>query len=62
MYGISITQAGLKVGGTNNKVVIKDGHGDKDILYGYDGQTDMSYWMDLTNMFFEYSLKIYNYS
>ena len=43
-------------------VVIKDGHGGKDVIYKYDRQTDMSNWIDLVGIFFNYSLKIYIYS
>jgi hypothetical protein len=38
------------------RVVIKDGRGDKDVLYGSNG------WTDLVDIFFEYSLKIQKYS
>jgi hypothetical protein len=31
-------------------------------MYGHDGQTNMSYRIDLADMFFEYSLKIHKYS
>jgi hypothetical protein len=44
------------------KVVIKDGHGGKDVLYGSDRQTNVSYRMDLANIFFEYFLKIHKYA
>jgi hypothetical protein len=43
------------------RVVIKDGHGGKGVLYGRDEWTDVSYWMDLVDIFFKYSLKIYKY-
>jgi hypothetical protein len=47
----------LKVG-----LLEKDEHGDKDVLYECDGRMDMSYWMDMEDIFFEYSLKIHENS
>jgi hypothetical protein len=47
---------------TAMRVVIKDGHGSKGVLYGCDGGTDVSYRTDLADIFFEYSLKIHEYS
>jgi hypothetical protein len=38
-----------------HRVVIKDGHGDKDILYECDRWTDVSYRTDMADIFFEYS-------
>jgi hypothetical protein len=44
----------------SNRVVIKDGHEDKDVLYGRDKWMDVSYRTDMADLFFEYFLKIHN--
>jgi hypothetical protein len=46
----------------DSRVVMKDRHGSKDVLYRCDGQTDVSYWTDLVDIIFEYSLKIHEFS
>ena len=58
MYVLCVPSSWQPVG----KIVINDRQRSKQVLFGHNRQIDMFYWTNLVEIFFEYSLKIHEYT